>query len=146
MEDGRGMNLRNSSLLKTIILLLVASFIVTPIVYAAKNPIKQPTYHRDIASAICPVKLEDRIWIPPMRQGYGGYYITTYTAEGLEFYDVKRYFEDNLNYGVKTLAEEEAKYSEIMKILKGEYGKPRYVHIVTHGKPGPALEVRNDKN
>ena len=140
------MSLRNSSLLKTITLLLVASFIVMPIVEAAKNPIKQPTYYRDIASAICPVKLMDRIWIPPMRQGYGGYYKTTYTAEGLEFYDVKRYFEDNLNYGVKTLAEEEAKYSEIMKILKGEYGKPRYVHIVTHGKPGPALEVRNDKN
>jgi len=140
------MSFLHSFLLQTIILLLALSFTIIPIIDAAKNPIKQPTYHRDIASAICPVKLEDRIWIPPMRQGYGGYYKTTYTAEGLEFYNVKTYFEDNLNYEVKTLAEEEAKYSEIIKILKGEYGKPKYVHIVTHGKPGPALEVRNGKN
>lgn len=86
-----------------------------------------------------------------MRQGYGGYYITTCTEEGLEFYTVKDYFEKYLKgrgivSEVKALAEEEAKYSKIMKILKGEYGKPKYVHIVTHGKPGPALEVRNDKN
>ena len=150
MEDG-GDESKKLISTKTITLLLAVSFIVMPIVDAAKNPIKQPTHYRDIASVICPVKLEDTIWIPPMRQGYGGYYITTYTDEGLEFYTVKDYFEKYLKgrgivSEVKALAEEEAKYSKIMKILKGEYGKPKYVHIVTHGKEGPALEVRNDKN
>ena len=73
MEDG-GDESKKLIPTKTIILLLAVSFIVMPIVDAAKNPIKQPTYHRDVASVICPVKLEDTIWIPPMRQGYGGYY------------------------------------------------------------------------